>query len=207
VRTGGGRGGYLCDMMSLAGSVRLCVACIVGAVAAMAGGCGTAPKVEVVSASLGEVTDSAVQVKVNLKVTSEAEEALPLKLVHYTVTLEGGAGGSGAGGAGSFKGTRVAESVLPKKGGVALVLPASMLMSMGSGELRYTITGELTYVRQGPVPEWLYDMYLSRPSVAFSGSGVVGAAAAAPAASPAAVLIPAATNPAGGPTPAGPGGG
>lgn len=144
---------------------------ILGTVAAVCGGCSWyhAPDLDVVTVQRAQETEEGMVLSFGLDATNENEVALPLKMVRYSLELEGRR---------VFSGRRSAEATLRRKGTQRIFLPAAVdWEKVGgtppAGDVPYRLSGELSYVTPGQLAEILFDTGVRRPSVHFSEAGVI----------------------------------
>lgn len=126
------------------------------------------PRFEVESVSLTEQTPSGYVLTFTLQGENSNDEALPLRDVHYTLSLDGRT---------VFSGHRSAQATLPRNGTQRITLPIAIATRPGEpqwfDEARYQLNGSVVYLLPGSIAELLFDSGLRRPSVAFGRSGVL----------------------------------
>ncbi len=138
------------------------------------------PQLSVVEVRTDENEPTGRRLIVVVKAENRSDDALPLKDAAYTVRLDGKQ---------VFQGQRSPESTLRKWGIQTITLPVAIapetLASVGSGSVKYEVSGSLVYLPPGKLNEILYDYGLLRPTTGFHSSGQIDLAAPTPAAVPA----------------------
>lgn len=144
---------------------------ILGIATGVCGGCSWyhAPELDVKDVTVAQETSQGMVLSFGLNATNENEVALPLKIVRYSLSLEGDR---------VFSGQRAAEATLRRKGTQRLLLPAAVGWedvggARPTGDVRYRLSGEMSYVTPGQLAELLFDTGVRRPSVRFSEEGVI----------------------------------
>ena len=145
-------------------------AALLAAGAPLAGCAGIrAPGFEVLSVALESETDEAFVLDFTLRATNDNDEAVPLREIRYTLTLEGKR---------VFSGVRSAEVTLPPGGVQIITLPASVLIAEGvptpdDERADYRLAGAVTYLAPGSIAELLFDANVRRPTAHFADAGVL----------------------------------
>jgi hypothetical protein len=129
------------------------------------------PKLSIAEAKVTERTDQGLVVQFTLNGENANEVALPLRLAHYSVYLDGKR---------VFTGDRSPEATLRRFGTQQLQLPAAIPLATaaaaqggGGGVSHFRIEGELGYVTPGEIAQILFDAGVRRPTVGFSAQGTV----------------------------------
>ncbi len=148
----------------------LAIGVAVVGVCALLGGCAPTPSLEVVDATLIDASPEAVVVAVRVRATNIGEDGLPLRLATYTIS----AGGKSA------TVTRSPEATLRARGAQEFIVPAALLLNSSEraamSDTPFTISGTVSYVPPGRIPEVFFDMGIYRPSASMSGGGTVNLA-------------------------------
>jgi hypothetical protein len=144
-------------------------ASIAGCVAAalLAGCSGPAPTFRVLDIEVSDESPQATVVTVTLEGENRGEEALPLRDVRYTLSLDGRP---------VFSGVRSAEATLPAGGVERVRLPVAITAEQAGGPLTgtqrpYSLSGSVQYLSSGSIAEVLFDSGLRQPTASFSESG------------------------------------
>ena len=125
----------------------------------------SAPKVENVGVSAPSTGASgATAVVFDLNVRNDNDEGLPLRVVDYTLEIDGKR---------VFAGTRSAEATAPAKGVQRVRLPAAFEGSELRPGARYRLSGSFTYVIPGAFAEALFDSGVRVPSASFAAEGEI----------------------------------
>lgn len=129
-------------------------------------GCGSVlrPEVTVGRVSIEPTPDGDV-LMIEITAENPNKEPLPLREVHYFVSLAGEP---------AFEGIRSAESTLRSFGSHTMRLPVALPKNYV--ELRsceYSITGQLSYREPGAFSQTLLDADIIDPAVDFAGSGTL----------------------------------
>lgn len=138
------------------------------AAAVVLGGCSGLREPTFKVSGVGVTEESAEATVLTFRVTGENTngEALPLREVRYSLSLDGRR---------VFSGQRSAEATLQRFGTQTIDLPATVLASNGgdalSGEVPYTLSGEVVYEVPGTIAEVLFDAQIRRPTARFAQSG------------------------------------
>lgn len=143
---------------------------IAAAACAMAGvGCAgySAPALGVSRIRLVEETPAGLVLNFDIDARNDNPVELPLREVRYTVRLDGEL---------VFSGVRSPEATLRRLGTQRITFPAAIAIdgrARPTGLSRYTVEGELRYVKPGEISRILFDLYLVRPRVTFRDEGMV----------------------------------
>jgi len=142
---------------------------LIACIAAMLTGCsGTqAPTFKVLEATIKDRTPQGAVLLFVLEADNPNGDALPLRDVSYTVSLNGKQ---------IFSGTRSAEVVLRRFGRQQFTLPAAYALAadqLAPDGAAYAISGSLVYIAPGALAETLFDQEIIRPSADFSGEGTL----------------------------------
>lgn len=135
--------------------------------AALGQGCSSyrAPRLEIVSATVTEMTSDGAALSFDLTATNPNAVALPLRGVEYRLLL---------GGREVFSGVRAAEATLAAGSTQTITLPASVpAAEVPPGASPYTLEGRVTYITPGALAETLFDLGVRRPRAGFGGRGTV----------------------------------
>lgn len=149
---------------------RVCAPLLV-LLALLAGGCGApAPIVTLDGARIADRSDEAVVIDFLFSAENPGNEALPLRLATYTVSLDGRE---------VFRGTRSAEATLRRRGIQQFRLPASVPADLipedaqTGSEVPFAIAGNVQYLTPGVLSRVMFDARLRRPTASFSASGTL----------------------------------
>ena len=136
------------------------------ALAAALSGCGTRPPtMVVVDAKVTDRTADGVVVSFLIAGENPNDDELPLRSVRYSLEIDGEQ---------VFTGERSAESTLRRRGVQTITLPASIPMeAVEPGVRRYRFSATLEYLARGRLPELLFDLGASRPTVHFTDAGEI----------------------------------
>lgn len=136
------------------------------------GGCSSqpAPAMRVVDAHLVQMTEDGFVVLVTVEGHNKSDDPLPLRMVNYSVSIDGER---------VFQGIRSAECTLPRNGSHAIRLPAAApIAALPSGApgpgAEYEIRGTVEYETPGVLSDILFDAGVLRRTAGFSGSGELG---------------------------------
>jgi hypothetical protein len=136
-------------------------------VCALLSGCAPSPTLQVMDATMIEASPEAVVVAVRVRATNTGEDGLPLREATYTVSVAGR----------SATVTRSPESTLRARGEQDFIVPASIRVTQAERAAMagapFTVTGKVSYVPPGRIPEVFFDWGLYRPSASMSGGGTV----------------------------------
>ncbi|MBL0922827.1 MAG: LEA type 2 family protein [Phycisphaerales bacterium] len=127
------------------------------------------PRLEVVEARIVERAPTGVVVEFTLEGDNPNAVQLPMREVSYALEVDGRR---------VFSGQRSAEATLRRLGSQRFLLPAVVPASEFEGDLsgaEYRVHGTVVYLAPGAIAELLFDTGLSRPTVSFSGTGVLPA--------------------------------
>ncbi len=127
------------------------------------------PQVDILGASVGEVTEEGFVVDFTVNLSNPNDKPLALSEMHYSV---------GAGGTRVYEGRRSAEATLAAGGQKVLHVPAVILFEQIGTDavppsLAYDLRGELWYLAPGALAETLFDAGVQKPSVGFGGEGAL----------------------------------
>jgi hypothetical protein len=142
-------------------------ACLTAWALLLAGGCaGPAPLVEVVGATVGELTSEAARIDLELRLVNRGSEPVRLRTFAYRLAV---------GGATVYAGRHSAEATLDRGIERRLVIPAvvSLEDTGGAGLVRYRVHGSVEYLERRRIAEILFDATLRRPQAGFEGEGQV----------------------------------
>ncbi|TVQ65074.1 MAG: hypothetical protein EA379_00435 [Phycisphaerales bacterium] len=139
------------------------------------GACATrAPSFEVVNASVVERTEDGVVIDFTLAGANPNPDELPLRVIRYTLELDGRT---------VFTGERSAEATLRRRGVQTITVPAAIAIADlddpdDTTRVRaYRLSGAVRYLAAGTIPQLLFDLGASRPSVGFADTGEITLAA------------------------------
>lgn len=138
--------------------------------ALLAGGCtsNVPPGLSVAGAVITQQTTAGVVIEFTLNAENTNPVALPLREVHYRLSLDGRE---------VFRGARSPEATLRRYGVQQVKLPAVVALGPGraapSGQVRYQLEGTLTYTTPGQLAEMLFENDVRRPTVFFSEKGTL----------------------------------
>ncbi len=142
--------------------------------AALAGCSGSAPKVESVGVSRGAAVPAAAastpgvgsggadSLEFTLNLRNDNPDGVPLRVVDYTVEIDGQQ---------VFSGTRSAEATVPARGVQSMRLPAAFEGVELRPGAKYRLSGSYTYVLPGAFAEALFDSGVRVPSASFAAEG------------------------------------
>ena len=143
-----------------------------------------APSFEVTNVAITEQSPApgGMVVTFRVKADNRGEEALPLRTVHYSFSLDGRP---------VFSGRRAAEATIRRYGSQEFLLPVALTLGEGgdlpsapSGKMPYSLTGTVEYEVPGSIAEVLFDTGIRRPSATFGESGVLDFSEIGPAPAP-----------------------
>lgn len=128
-----------------------------------------APSFEVAGVAITEQTAEGMVVTFRVRADNRGEEALPLRTVHYSISLDGRP---------AFSGQRAAEATVRRYGSQEFLLPVALTLGEGrdlpalpTGQVPYALNGTVEYEVPGSIAELLFDTGIRRPSASFSESG------------------------------------
>lgn len=132
-------------------------------------GCSStqAPALKVTDAKVVNRTADGVVIEFLLEAENPNGDALPLKDVNYTVTLDDKE---------VFSGSRFAEATLSRYGRQFITFPAAISLSpeqLVAPTSSYVINGSLVYEVPGAIARTLFDQEVFEPTVSFSGTGTI----------------------------------
>lgn len=139
-----------------------------------ASGCAgsASPTIRLADARVTERTPEGIAVEFILEGVNDNEEELPLQRVLYSLSIDGER---------VFRGERMAEATLRRRGAQTFVLPVSVRWddlppeARGEGDadsvFRYRLTGVMQYIAPGALAEVFFDTGVRRPSVRFAAEG------------------------------------
>ncbi len=146
------------------------LACVLGAIAA--GGCVTRPTASVEGVSIQDTTAEAAVLSFTIVANNTGETELPLRMVDYTLSIEGER---------VFRGRRSAEATLSRKDQQSVELPVPIAWDdLPVREVRYRLRGRLGYTLPGIFWRAMFDSGLYRPDASFEYEGTLDASALAP---------------------------
>lgn len=141
-------------------------------VAALAlGACNSqpAPRFEVTDVAITEQTPTGLVVTFRVRAENRGDDPLPLRDVHYSLSIDQRA---------AFSGLRHAEATVRRQGSQEFTLPVALtlgengdLPAAPSGKVPYRLSGTVEYELPGSIAEVLFDSGLRRPSASFGESG------------------------------------
>ncbi len=150
--------------------VAVLMACL-GALLATSG-CITRPTARVEGVSVQETTDEAAVLVFTVVATNVGETELPLRLVDYTLSIEGER---------VFRGRRSAEATLSRQDRQFVDLPVPIEWDdLPVREVRYRLRGSLGYTLPGIFWNAMFDARLYRPNARFEFEGTLDASALVP---------------------------
>jgi LEA14-like dessication related protein len=143
-----------------------------GTLAGALAGCAgfRAPRIEVLDATVVEVTDEAMRVDIALDLSNPNAEPLELREITYAFTIDGTR---------TFSGKRSAQATLPSTGTNRLNIPAVVRWDRtGWEETRpdtsnWSVNGSVVYLVPSPLAEILLDINVRKPRAPFRGTGTV----------------------------------
>ena len=129
------------------------------------------PVVTIVNASVTEKSDIAVGLGLLLDLANSNNEPVELNEFIYAVTING---------TGTYRGRWSASATLPSNGSRRLVIPAVVRYEQLGwtensvpAEAMFEVSGTLLYIAPGDIAEILFDTGVRKPTVSFSGNGVL----------------------------------
>lgn len=134
-------------------------------------GCNSqpAPTFEVTNVAITEQTADGMVVSFRVQADNRGEEALPLRTVRYSISIDGHP---------AFSGQRNAEATVRRYGSQEFVLPVALTLGEGkdlpaapTGQVPYALSGSVEYEVPGSIAEVLFDTGIRRPTATFSESG------------------------------------
>lgn len=130
-------------------------------------GCVTRPTAEVEGVRVLTTTDEAAVLAFTVVATNEGETELPLRLVDYSLSIEGER---------VFRGRRSAEATLSRKDRQSVELPVPIVWDdLPVREVRYRLRGRLGYTLPGIFWRAMFDSGLYRPDARFEFEGTLDA--------------------------------
>ncbi|MEQ8317071.1 MAG: hypothetical protein RIE77_14455 [Phycisphaerales bacterium] len=130
-------------------------------------GCVTRPTAEVEGVRVLNTTDEAAVLAFTVVATNTGETELPLRLVDYTLSIEGER---------VFRGRRSAEATLSRKDRQSVELPVPIVWDdLPVREVRYRLRGKLGYTLPGIFWSAMFDAGLYRPDAEFEFEGTLDA--------------------------------
>ncbi len=141
-------------------------------IAAMSGCSGfREPVVTIVDATVTETSDKAIGLGLLLNLANSNSEPVELYEFTYGITING---------SGTYRGRWAASATLPSNGSRQLVIPAVVRYdqlgwteSSVPAEARFDVSGSLLYIAPGDIAEILFDTGVRKPTVSFSGQGIL----------------------------------
>lgn len=128
-----------------------------------------APSFEVSGVAITEQTSEGMVVTFRVRADNRGEEALPLRTVQYSISLDGRQ---------TFSGQRAAEATVRRFGSQEFLLPVALTLGEGkdlpalpTGQVPYSLQGTVEYEVPGSIAELLFDTGIRRPTASFSESG------------------------------------
>lgn len=151
------------------------IARILAIIAFMAAMCGCSgfrePVVTIVNAQITETSDSAIGLGLRLDLANSNNEPVELYEFTYAVTING---------TGTYRGRWAASATLPSNGSRQLLIPAVVRYDQLGwtenslpAEARFDVRGSLLYKAPGDIAEILFDIGVRKPTVSFSGQGIL----------------------------------
>lgn len=129
------------------------------------------PVVTIVNASLTETSESAIGIGLHLELANSNSEPVELYEFTYAITINE---------TGTYRGRWAASATLPANGSRQLVIPAVVRYDQLGwtedsmpAQARFAITGTLLYIAPGDIAEILFDTGVRKPTVPFSGQGIL----------------------------------
>ncbi|MGD9693365.1 MAG: LEA type 2 family protein [Phycisphaerales bacterium] len=123
------------------------------------------PDLRVVEARVAERTAEGVVMHFVVEGENTNEKELPLLQAEYRVSIDGRE---------VFRATRSPEATLRRKGVQRFVLPAAVpAQELGSGAIRWSLSGSVGYIAPERLAETLLDMGLPNPTTSVRGSGEI----------------------------------
>ncbi len=128
-----------------------------------------APRLEVTDVAITEQTEGGLVVTFRVRADNRGDEAMPLRTVHYSMSVDGRQ---------AFSGQRIAEATVRRHGSQEFVLPVALTLGEGkdlpaapTGQVPYVLSGTVEYEVRGSIAEVLFDTGIRRPTASFSESG------------------------------------
>jgi len=126
------------------------------------------PRLREASVSVGERSDAGQVLNFSLLADNPGTDPLPLREVRYTLSVNGKE---------VFRGVRSPEATLRRYGTQQITFPAVIPAAPGrpvpTGEVSYSLSGTVIYIRPGAFSETLFDAEIVQPSVDFTARGKV----------------------------------
>ena len=147
---------------------------LLGVACSLLVGCSTGepPSIRLAEARVLEETAEGIAVEFLLEGVNYNDKELPLQRVLYSLAIDGQR---------VFRGERMAEATLRRRGMQTFVLPVSIRWedlppeARGEGDdetvFRYRLTGVMQYIAPGALAEVFFDTGVRRPSVRFAAEG------------------------------------
>lgn len=128
-------------------------------------GCVTRPTTRVEAAEAALTTDEAVVLSFSVLATNAGETELPLRMVEYTLTIDGDR---------VFRGRRSAEATLSRQNEQRVDLPVPVKWELlPEGTSNYRLSGTLGYTLPGIFWRAMFDSGLYRPKADFELEGTL----------------------------------
>ncbi len=135
----------------------------------LAVGCGAVPRIAASEARPTARTDDAAQFRIDLRLSNDGTEDIPLERFEYVFTVEE---------VGAFEGRWAALRTIPPGQSVAMEIPASIPLPEDlagridlDAPIAWRIEGGVRYQAPGFLGRILFDVGIRRPTESFSGSG------------------------------------
>lgn len=129
------------------------------------------PVVTILNASLTETSENAIGLGIHLELKNSNSEPVELYEFTYAITIND---------TGTYRGRWAASATLPANGSRQLVIPAVVRYDQLGwtedsvpAQARFDVTGTLLYIAPGDIAEILFDTGVRKPTVAFSGRGII----------------------------------
>lgn len=135
----------------------------------LAGGCSAGPATRVEPQERAQTSDEAVVLVYEVVATNAGESELPLRMVDYTLEIDGRR---------VFQGRRSAEATLSRQSEQRVELPVPVRWAdVPPGEAPYRLYGRLGYTLPGIFMRAVFEAGLYRPSVGFEVRGTLDGSA------------------------------
>lgn len=132
-------------------------------------GCVTRPTARVEGVEVSRTTDEAAVLSFTVVAQNAGETELPLRMVDYTLTIDGER---------VFRGRRSAEATLSRKDQQTVELPTPVAWDdLPVREVRYRLRGRMGYTLPGIFWQAMFDAGLYRPHASFDYEGTIDASA------------------------------
>ncbi|NCF40920.1 MAG: hypothetical protein GWP75_12475 [Planctomycetia bacterium] len=132
-------------------------------------GCGAVPRVATTGARPTARTDDAAQFRIDLRLTNDGSEDIPLERFEYVFTVQD---------LGAFEGRWAALRTIPPGQSITMEIPASIALPADLAEqvdldapISWRLEGGVRYQAPGFLGRILFDVGIRRPTEPFSGSG------------------------------------